>query len=281
VAEKAYLTGLLHRVAKYCGVEVLTFCVMSNHFHLLVKVPAKAVADAGLGPSQMINRVRHLYGDGAAERLRGLLRDRAGNDGEAGAKQELEIHLGRMHDLSIFMKLLKQRFTMWHNRCHETRGTLWTERFKSVLVESRSGGSALPVVAAYIDLNPVRAGIVGEAKDYPYSGVGSAADGNQESQRGLRLLSYPDEAGDTEKRYESFLDATFTDGEPGSGATIPAAALRQRQAALVKGAILGSASFVLEVLSTLMHLRRNVGPIIYAAGPLGGDLWVERNFRKH
>ena len=41
-----------------------------------------------------------------------------------------------MHDLSEFMKTLKQRFSIWYNRNHDKRlGTLWTERFKSVLVE--------------------------------------------------------------------------------------------------------------------------------------------------
>ena len=56
------------------------------------------------------------------------------------------------------MKLLKQRFTQWFNRQRGRKGTLWEERFKSVLVEGT--GEVLATMAAYIDLNPVRAGIV-------------------------------------------------------------------------------------------------------------------------
>lgn len=50
--------------------------------------------------------------------------------------------------------------------------TLWAERFKSVLVEGF--GNALETVAAYIDLNPVWAGIVEDPKDYRFCGYAEA-----------------------------------------------------------------------------------------------------------
>ncbi|MCH8473959.1 MAG: hypothetical protein LAT55_01880, partial [Opitutales bacterium] len=49
---------------------------------------------------------------------------------------------------------------------------LWSEKFKSVLVEGRA--NALKVVAAYIDLNPVRAGLVKDPGKYAYSGYGES-----------------------------------------------------------------------------------------------------------
>ena len=47
----------------------------------------------------------------------------------------------RLFDLSFFMKELKQKFSMWFNLTHDHKGTLWEERFRSVLVEGK-GGSA-------------------------------------------------------------------------------------------------------------------------------------------
>ena len=41
--------------------------------------------------------------------------------------------IARMGDVSIFMKELKQRFSLWYNRHHDRFGTLWAERFKSVV----------------------------------------------------------------------------------------------------------------------------------------------------
>jgi hypothetical protein len=79
-----------------------------------------------------------------------------------------------MHSLSEFMKTLLQRFTRWFNRTHERTGTLWEERFKSVIVES---GTAARTIAAYIDLNPVRAGMVEDPADYRWSSYGEAVGG--------------------------------------------------------------------------------------------------------
>jgi putative transposase len=80
----------------------------------------------------------------------------------------------RMHDLSEFMKTLLQRFTRWFNRAHERSGTLWEERYKSVIVES---GIAARTMAAYIDLNPVRAGMVQDPAEYRWSSYGEAVGG--------------------------------------------------------------------------------------------------------
>ena len=69
---------------------------------------------------------------------------------------------------------LLQRFTRWFNRTHNRTGTLWEERFKSVIVE---GGTAARTMAAYIDLNPVRAGMVEDPADYRWSSYGEAVGG--------------------------------------------------------------------------------------------------------
>jgi hypothetical protein len=82
----------------------------------------------------------------------------------------------RMHNLSEFMKTLLQRFTRWFNREHQRSGTLWEERYKSVIVES---GTAARTMAAYIDLNPVRAGMVEEPADYRWSSYGEAVGGGK------------------------------------------------------------------------------------------------------
>jgi putative transposase len=86
---------------------------------------------------------------------------RAGGDEASEVRQKL---LARMGDLSEFMKTVKQRFSVWYNGSHQRYGTLWADRFKSVLVEGE--GNPLQTMAAYIDLNSVRAGIVDDPKDY-------------------------------------------------------------------------------------------------------------------
>jgi putative transposase len=91
---------------------------------------------------------------------------------------EMERWFSIMWDLGRFIKVLKQRFTQWYNRRQpgHRKGTLWEERYRSVVVES---GLALQAMALYIDLNPVRAGIVRDPKDYRFSGYGEAACGQR------------------------------------------------------------------------------------------------------
>jgi hypothetical protein len=92
-----------------------------------------------------------------------------------------------MFDVSAFMKLLKQRFSQWFNARNARKGTLWEERFRSVLVDG--AGDALLTMAAYIDLNPLRAGIVQDPKDYPWSGYGEAVAGRKPARHGIQRLA--------------------------------------------------------------------------------------------
>lgn len=94
-----------------------------------------------------------------------------------------KILLVRMGDVSEFMRTLKQRFSPWYNKKHERFGTLWAERFKSVLVEDST--EALQTVAMYIDLNPVRAGIVEDPKDYRFCGYAEAVAGKKLARKGI------------------------------------------------------------------------------------------------
>ena len=104
----------------------------------------------------------------------------------------IEKFLYRMWDLSQFMKTLKQRFTQWFNKRHARKGTLWEDRFKSVLVED---GHAAQMVAAYIDLNPVRAGMVADPKDYRWSSYGEAIAGKQRAREGIERAVLGDGGG--------------------------------------------------------------------------------------
>jgi hypothetical protein len=90
-----------------------------------------------------------------------------------------------MGDLSQYLKLLKQRFSIGFNRHHRRYGTLWSERFKSVLLEP---GTALKAVAAYIDLNCVRAGLVEDPKDYRFCGYAEAVAGKRKARAGIEFI---------------------------------------------------------------------------------------------
>lgn len=182
--EKTFFRKIMREYERFCGVRVLTFAVMSNHFHVLLEVPkAPAILP---NAEEVLRRLSWLSGMQDLEKARKTLAEfRAGNDIE-GEREWLKRYHARMWDVSAFMKLLKQRFSQWFNHERVRTGTLWEQRFKSVLVEGN--GKALAAVAAYIDLNPVRARLVADPKNYRWSGYGEAMGGQKRAKLGIRRI---------------------------------------------------------------------------------------------
>ena len=177
---KEVLRRQLWQVAEYCGVQILTYAILSNHFHVLIRVPRFSSID----DRELMRRYRILYPKPTRYReaqLDVIEAQLETNGSEAVAWRKRQLAL--MHDISAFMRLVKQRYSIAHNKRHGRYGTLWAERFKSVLVEA--SGRAVEAIAAYIDLNPVRAGLVGDPKDYRFCGYAEAVAGNRGAQTGL------------------------------------------------------------------------------------------------
>ncbi len=174
-SEKERLRIMIRQNADFAGVEILAHCIMSNHFHVLVRVPAdRTVSDA-----ELLRRVRAYYPKKSPSRL--VVEESMESDGLPCSIRERITE--RMGDVSAFMKELKQGYPRWHNKLHGRFGTLWAERFKSLIVENSP--SSIAAVAAYIDLNPVRAGLVTDPKDYRWSGYAEAVAGYRQAQRGI------------------------------------------------------------------------------------------------
>jgi hypothetical protein len=180
---KGIFIDMLRKQAGFCGVEVLAYCVMGNHFHLLVAVPEPGEA-GGISDAELLQRYGYLYNtpdcpsSSASPKVLAKLLE--ANE-EAGQVLRARI-LARMHDLPIFMQELKKRFGIWYNRHRQNKGTIWVKRFTSVIVEPSL--EAMSTVAAYIDLNPVRAELVLDPADYAYSSFGAAMRGHRYARHG-------------------------------------------------------------------------------------------------
>lgn len=185
--EKEALKLLMWRLADFSGVKLVTYCIMGNHFHALVEVPRREVwlqRFAGpAGEEKLFEHLRLLYSKTYLAFLREEFAELRRQGLEARVQEKLEALYKRFCDLSLYVKEVKERFSRWFNKRRGRRGTLWMDRFKSVMVES--GGEALRTMAAYIDLNPVRAGLVEDPKDYRWCGYGEAVGGSRRAQRGL------------------------------------------------------------------------------------------------
>lgn len=169
--EKEVFRSIMRKLEEFCAVRIITYCVMGNHFHLLVEVPDREEIPP-LNRERLSQLLPLLYDKATVQTIMTQLDTVIAAGDSPGVKAILDCYEARRGDLSVFLKELKQRCSIFMNRRLGRLGTLWEGPFRSVLVEG--GEESLQAVAAYIDLNPVRAGMVSVPEDYRWSGYGEA-----------------------------------------------------------------------------------------------------------
>ena len=213
--EKEALRRVIWRMAEFCGIKVVTYCLMGNHFHLLAEVPHRDTwlqrFEGPQGEAKLLEHLRILYSKNYVGLLRDELADLRQRGLETLALQKIETLKKRFCELSLFVKEVKERFSRWFNKRRGRRGTLWMDRFKSVLVEGQ--GEALRTMAAYIDLNPVRAGLVKDPKDYRWCGYAEALGGSRRAQRGLcKAIGKPVDGWQSAGAAEAYRGILYAEG---------------------------------------------------------------------
>jgi len=208
---------LMRSLEAFSGIRVLTYVLMSNHFHLLCEVPEPKI----LSEEEILVRVEAGFGQARRQAVQEqIARYRQQPDGNARIQALLDGFRRRMYDISIFFKELKGGFTQRFNQRHDRYGTLWAERFKSVLLER---GQAVAAVAAYIELNPVRAGLCDDPKDYRYCGYAEAlAKGSALARQGIRTILGQPESSSWEQLSRQYRKYLFTKGSLKSANKPPA-----------------------------------------------------------
>ncbi|CAB1057420.1 hypothetical protein D1BOALGB6SA_2173, partial [Olavius sp. associated proteobacterium Delta 1] len=146
--EKDFMLDLIKRYSALYFVEILGFCLMGNHFHILMKtLPEYKFTD-----QEIKKRYVDFYGD-----------NRVFTDGLIPSLR------AKLSNLSEFVREIKVGFARYYNKRHHRRGYFWGDRFKSVIVDK---GETLVNCLAYIDLNPLRAGIISRPEEYRWNSLG-------------------------------------------------------------------------------------------------------------
>ncbi len=181
--EKGTLLGMIRAAAAFSGVEVYTFAVMSNHFHLLVRVPRRRAVEE----KELLRRMEALYGTPRFLKILEKWEKWTKRHQESRVEEEKARLRARMYDLSQFCKTFKEAYTQDFNRRHDNTGSIWEGRFKSILLEG--SWRTLMTVAGYIHLNPVRAKMVENAEEATNAGYGAACQGDMRAATGLVSLA--------------------------------------------------------------------------------------------
>ena len=151
---KGWIEELIKNQARFFAVDILTFSIMCNHFHQVLRSRPDVV---------------ETWDDTeVARRWLMLCPQRKGADGQGLEPNDAELNSiltdpeklkkirSRLSDISWWMRLLCQKIAQRANAEDEQVGRFWASRFRAVRILDEAG---LLACAAYVDLNPIRAAL--------------------------------------------------------------------------------------------------------------------------
>ncbi len=181
LAQKGAREKLLEIIRHYVEVYfccLAGYCILGNHYHSILKFEKERSV-----PREELKRRAYILYPSRQDRARV----------DRWTDEEWERFRTRLFDVSELMRNIQTQFAKWFNATFERSGHFWGERFHSVCLES---GRAVLDCMLYVDLNPVRAGLVQRPQDWRWSSIRARLDG-QGAEFGLmpmsRLLPWLDE----------------------------------------------------------------------------------------
>jgi len=181
--ERTRFVERMWRVAYFSCVEILSYCVMSNHFHILAYVSPPC----DLSEEEILARMRALYfGDRLFLFEREWERVSSSRD-KTLRRRFLAQFTKRMWNASEFMKTLKQISSQSFNARLKHTGTIWESRFRARMIRPDEKAE-LMMAAGYIDRNPVKARMADWPDGYRWCGFAAACAGDVRCQKGYSFI---------------------------------------------------------------------------------------------
>ena len=163
---KAWMEKELERLAACFGIDLLTYAILSNHFHLILRSRPDVVqtwSDEEIACRWLtLCPIRKDDEGSAKEPNENEIKSIVNN-----AQCLLEIR-SRLSNISWWMRLLSQTIAQRANREDEEVGKFWQARYKAVRLLDET---AILACSAYVDLNPIRAAIAETLEGSDYTSV--------------------------------------------------------------------------------------------------------------
>jgi REP element-mobilizing transposase RayT len=162
---RAWISRRIKQLASVFAIDIAAYAVMSNHYHLVVRVNC-AIAE-NLGTDEVIERWVRLFAGPPMIR-----RYRAGHPQSEPELEVVEEVVGewrrRLTDISWFMRCLNEHIARKANAEDNCKGRFWESRFTTqALVDE----TAVLACMAYVDLNPIRAGLATTPESFDYTSL--------------------------------------------------------------------------------------------------------------
>ncbi len=175
------------------AIELCAYALMSNHYHLVVRIDEQQVEQ--WSAREIVERWTRLY-SGPEYARRFLNGEPLSTLEQTLLDQQISVWSARLNDLSWFMRCLNEWLARLANQEDGCKGRFWEGRFKS---QALLDEGALLTVMAYVDLNPVRAGIAMTLTESDFTSVqqrlfeiarGTKASASEQAQATPTLLPF-------------------------------------------------------------------------------------------
>ncbi|HEY6645020.1 MAG TPA: hypothetical protein VIZ63_23020 [Povalibacter sp.] len=176
---KEWILERLRLLTSIFSIEICAFAVMSNHYHLVLYVDERQAKS--LSRAEVAVRWTQIFGTPAC--IRHYLAGEALEAERELAESMIELWRRRLYDISWFMKSLNEHLARRANAEDNCTGKFWEGRFKSQALLDEAG---LLTAMAYVDLNPIRAGIAATPEASEYTSITNAFVPRRRRMRGTR-----------------------------------------------------------------------------------------------
>jgi len=162
---RGWIVERLALLSSVFAIDVAAYAVMSNHYHVILRINADLASSWSV--DEVLRRWCHLFaGNPIVQRY---LANPAMHAAELARVNEfVELYRSRLADLSWFMRCLNESIARMANEEDNCTGRFWEGRFKS---QALLDEAALIACMAYVDLNPIRAGIADTPEESEYTSI--------------------------------------------------------------------------------------------------------------
>jgi len=162
---KEWIVGKLRELSEIFAIEVCAYAVMSNHYHVVLKVNNEYSEQ--MPDDEVIERWMQLFNGNVL--IQRYLNNECKTQGELDKVQEtIKCWRERLSDISWFMRCLNETIARRANAEDNCSGRFWEGRFKS---QALLNDQAVLSCMAYVDLNPIRAGIADSLDESEFTSI--------------------------------------------------------------------------------------------------------------
>lgn len=164
---RGWIETRIRELASVFTIDVAAYAVMSNHYHAVLRVDAARAA--ALSDDEVLRRWTQLFtGPVLVQRYLGGAPELLGQAEQDKVGEFAQLYRQRLADVSWFMRVLNESIARQANAEDDCTGRFWEGRFKS---QALLDEQALLAAMAYVDLNPIRAGMAESLPDSAHTSI--------------------------------------------------------------------------------------------------------------